>query len=175
MSPNVNPANAVTASRFLTLPPFLYYVDRGDYQLATLMAMACGFLDLIDGGVARLFNCQTAFGEVFDAIADAICYAFCLTVLAAYHWVPWPPVAAIWVLGLLNSGMRFQYARRLGRAANYKSAAMERVVGFASFLVGFGATGYEVTYYYYTCVAVMAVVLLHDIKRMLVDPVPVSP
>ena len=31
-----NPANAVTASRFLTLPPFLWAVDRGYPQWATL-------------------------------------------------------------------------------------------------------------------------------------------
>jgi hypothetical protein len=29
---NLNPANAVTASRFLTLPPFWYAVDHGYNQ-----------------------------------------------------------------------------------------------------------------------------------------------
>mgnify|MGYP006143813093 CR=1 FL=1 len=37
MASNLNPANAVTASRFLTLPPCLWAIDRGYYQIATLL------------------------------------------------------------------------------------------------------------------------------------------
>ena len=52
--------------------------------------------DLRDAGaVARLFKCQTAFGEVFDAIADGLCYGFALLILTAYGWIPWPPVVLI--------------------------------------------------------------------------------
>ena len=53
MASNLNPANAVTASRFLTLPPFLWCVDHGYNQWATLFMILCGVLDLFDGAVAR--------------------------------------------------------------------------------------------------------------------------
>jgi phosphatidylglycerophosphate synthase len=166
-----NPANAVTASRFLTLPPLFWAVSHGERQLATLFILVCGLLDKLDGLVAKLFDCRSQFGELFDAIADATCYGFGLLLVAYYHWAPWIPVLGIIALGLANIGMRVLYAKRLGRAANYKSYAMERVVAYTGYLIGFATGGMEVTYYYWLFLPVMGIVLLHDAKRMLVDPV----
>ena len=36
---------------------------------------------------------------------------------------------------------------------------------------GFGTAGYEVKFYYWLFVPVMLIVLVHDAKRMLIDPV----
>ena len=166
-----NPANAVTASRFLTLPPLYWAVANGHHQYATLFILICGLLDKLDGLVAKLFNCRSAFGELFDAITDAICYGFGLVLVAAHGWAPWIPVIAVIVLGLTNTAMRAVYVKRLGRTGNYKSYAMERVVAYTGYLIGFATGGMEVTFYYWLFVPVMGIVLVHDTKRMLVDPV----
>lgn len=171
MSPNINPANAVTATRFLTLPPFVWAIHHGYYQIAAGAIIVCGLLDLVDGAVARIFNCITPFGAVFDAIADGFCYGFFMLVLVGYGWVPWPPVALIIVMGVVNTWLRAIYARRAGKTVNYRSFAMERCVAFAAYLGGFGATGYLVDYFYWTYTAMMAITLLHDAKRMAIDPV----
>ena len=42
----INPANAITFSRFFTLPPFVMFMERGQIQYALLMALLCGFMDL---------------------------------------------------------------------------------------------------------------------------------
>ncbi|HWU86914.1 MAG TPA: CDP-alcohol phosphatidyltransferase family protein, partial [Kofleriaceae bacterium] len=84
----VNPANAVTASRFLCLPPFAWAVDQGHHQWATLFILVCGLLDKLDGLMARIFDCRSPFGELFDAITDGICYGFSLILVAAYGWAP---------------------------------------------------------------------------------------
>src|ERR1700690_767659 len=128
MASNVNPANAVTASRFLTLPVFVWTIDRGYYQGGAVCIIVCALLDLVDGAVARIFDCITPFGAVFDAIADGICYGFFLLILVSYGWVPWPPVVIILLLGVINIGLRTVYARRAGETINYRSYAMERCV-----------------------------------------------
>jgi len=174
MASNVNPANAVTASRFLTLPPFVWAVDRGYYQWAVAAIIVCGLLDLLDGAVARLFDCITPFGSVFDAIADATCYGFFMIVLVAYGWVPWLPVSLILAMGVANIGLRAVYARRAGRTINYRSFAMERCVAYAAYLGGFGVAGFEVTYFYWSFTAIMAVTMIHDAKRMALDPIDVE-
>lgn len=166
-----NPANAVTASRFLTLPPLVWAVAHGHRQWATLFILVCGLLDKLDGLVARVFDCRSAFGELFDAITDGICYGFGLVLVAAYGWAPVIPVVGVIVLGLGNSAMRFVYARRAGRATNYKSYAMERVVAYTGYLIGFATADFEVRFFYWLFLPVMGVVLVHDAKRMLVDPV----
>jgi len=172
MASNLNPANAVTASRFLTLPPYVWAMDHGYYQVAMLLLLLCGVLDLFDGAVARLFKCQTPFGEVFDAIADGICYGFAIIVLTAYGRVPWEAVTIIIALGVPNAGFRYVYAKRAGRTTNYQSHAMERLVAFAAYLGGFGTLGFQVDYFYWTFTALLAVVVVHDAKRMVLDPVP---
>jgi phosphatidylglycerophosphate synthase len=167
-----NPANAVTASRFLTLPPLYWAVDHGYHQWATLFIIICGLLDKLDGLVARIFNCKSTFGEMFDAIADGACFGFGLVLCAAYGWAPAVPVAVIITLGLANSAMRLVYVKRAGRTTNYKSYAMERLVGYTVYLVGFATSGLEVTFFYWAFVPLVAVIVVHDAKRMLVDPVP---
>jgi phosphatidylglycerophosphate synthase len=167
-----NPANAVTASRFLCLPPLYWAVMHDERQLATLFILICGLLDKVDGLVAKLFNCRSAFGELFDAITDAICYGFALILVAAHGWAPPLAVALVILLGATNAGMRTLYAKRLGRAANYKSYAMERVVAYTGYLIGFATGAMEVNFYYWLFPPLMAIVLVHDAKRMLVDPVP---
>jgi phosphatidylglycerophosphate synthase len=167
-----NPANAVTASRFITLPFFFIAVAHGEHQWATLWMGICGVLDKLDGAVAKLFNCKSAFGELFDAIADGACYGFGLIVVAAYGWAPWIPVISIVFLGLANTAMRAVYVKRAGRTTNYKSYAMERLVAYTGYLIGFATGQFEVTYFYWVFVPLMLVIVLHDAKRMLLDPTP---
>lgn len=167
-----NPANAVTASRFLLLPPFVWAVDAGHHQWATLFIIICGLLDKLDGLVAKLFNCRSAFGEMFDAITDGICYGFCLIIVAAYGWAPVIPVVLVIFMGLANSAMRGVYAKRAGRTVNYKSYAMERVVAYTGYLIGFATAEFEVDYYFWLFVPIMGISVLHDAKRMLLDAVP---
>ena len=61
----LNPANVVTASRFLMLPLFVWAVDRDAPQWATLFMFLCGILDKLDGFVATVFDCKSEFGELF--------------------------------------------------------------------------------------------------------------
>jgi len=167
-----NPANAVTASRFLCLPPLWWAVAHGHHQYATLIILLCGVLDKLDGLVARIFDCRSAFGELFDAITDGLCYGFGLILVAAYGWAPAVPVGFVIGLGLLNTALRGVYIRRAGRAVNYKSYAMERIVAYTGYLIGFATGGMEVSLFYWAYVPLMIVIVLHDAKRMLIDPVP---
>jgi phosphatidylglycerophosphate synthase len=169
--PILNPANAVTASRFLTLPFLWWAVSHGYHQWATLFIFTCAILDKVDGLVARVFDCKSAFGELFDAIADGICFGFGLVLVTAYGWAPLGSVSVIVSLGVLNTVMRFVYMKRAGRATNYKSYAMERIVAFTAFQIGFATSGMEVSFFYWTFAPIMIITVLYDAKRMLVDPI----
>lgn len=170
-----NPANAVTASRFITLPFFVMAVANGQHQWATMWILICGVLDKLDGAVAKLFNCRSQFGEIFDAIADGICYGVALVVIAYYGWAPVVPVALMLGMGIANTVMRFIYGKRAGRAINYKSYAMERLVGLTAFMIGMATSGFEVQYMFWGYVPFNAIVILYDAKRMLIDPIPPAP
>ncbi|GEM_PF-1076201 len=168
----INPANAVTASRFITLPFFVMAVANGQHQWATFWILVCGLLDKLDGAVAKLFDCRSQFGEIFDAIADGICYGLALVVIAYYGWAPAIPVALMLGMGIANTVMRFIYGKRAGRAINYKSYAMERLVGLTAFMIGMATSNFEVQYMFWGYVPLNAIVVLYDAKRMLIDPIP---
>jgi len=170
-----NPANAVTASRFITLPFFYYAVMHDQRQWATVIMLVCGLLDKLDGLVAKIFNCRSAFGELFDAITDGICYGFALILVAAHGWAPPLAVGIIIALGVANTLMRVVYVKRAGRATNYKSYAMERLVAYTGYLIGFATGGMEVPFYFWLFVPLMAITVAYDTKRMLVDPIPGAP
>lgn len=169
---NINPANAITASRFLALPVFMWALEHGERQIATLTLIICGVMDLFDGMVARALRCQTPFGEVFDAIADGLCYGSMMVMLAMYGWVPAAPVALIIGFGIVTLIERSIYARRAGRTVNYRSYAMERLVAYAAYLVGLGLADFQVDLFYWGYIALMTIVLVRDSKRLLIDPVP---
>lgn len=82
------------------------------------------------------------------------------------------PVICVIALGLGNSGLRAIYSKRVGRPVNYKSYAMERIVAYTAYMIGFATGQFEVTYYFWLFVPLMILVVLHDTKRMLIDAVP---
>lgn len=172
MNAYVNPANAITASRYLTLPPFLYFLDNGSYQLSVVSVILCGFLDLFDGAAARYFKCSSGFGEFFDAATDGICYGFIFLMIGVYGRLPWLVVGGFLGIGIVNSIFRLIYSKRAGRTTNYQSFAMERLVGLSAFVACLAIYDFEGAYMGYVCVSLMLVVLIHDTKRMLIDPVP---
>jgi phosphatidylglycerophosphate synthase len=171
----VNPANAITVARYAALPVFTWAAARGEWQLALIATIYCGFLDLFDGAVARKLGCASGFGELLDAVTDAICYGYMLANLVWVERIPAAPTLAFLGLGVVNVGFRAAYARRAGRTTNYRSFAMERVVAYTAYLIGFGVIGIEPVYYAWTTLGLMVVVLAHDAKRMLIDPVPAEP
>ena len=175
MASNVNPANALTALRFPCLPIFWWAVANNERQIATLALLVCALLDVFDGAVARLFNCQTPFGEVFDGLADGICYGFMFVILPAYGWVPaWPVILTV-IMGAANIAMRFRYAKRAGRTVNYRSIAMEKMTAYIAYLIGAGVAGFQVQFYFWLYPVMMAVILARDTKRMLIDPIDEVP
>src|SRR5690606_24581104 len=143
----VNPANAITFSRFAALPVFTWAAARGEWQVALFSLVYCGGLDLFDGAVARKLGCASSFGEMLDAVTDAVCFGWFIALLAYYGRLPVVPAVGFLVLGGINTLFRLIYARRAGRTTNYRSYAMERTVAFTAYLAGLAIIGVQATYF----------------------------
>lgn len=57
----------------------------GRFRLAALLVIAAGFLDSIDGRIARLTGTESAFGKEFDSLADVLTFGS-TPALLAYLW-----------------------------------------------------------------------------------------
>ena len=98
--------------------------------LATVLLLASGFCDTLDGIVARTFQQATTFGGFFDSIldryADAALYgAIIIAGLCNPVWGPtWGP---LWGLAALTGSLLVSYSRARAEAAGIKMES----IGFA--------------------------------------------
>ena len=98
--------------------------------LATVLLLASGFCDTLDGIIARTFQQATVFGGFFDSVldryADAAVYAAIIIAgLCNPAWgTIWGPV---WGLAALSGSLLVSYSRARAEAAGIKMES----VGFA--------------------------------------------
>ena len=91
--------------------------------LATVLLLASGFCDTLDGIIARTFNQTTVFGGFFDSVldryADAAVYA--AIIIAGLSNPFWGPTwGAIWGLAALSGSLLVSYTRARAEAAGIK-------------------------------------------------------
>lgn len=75
MKPTLNIPNAITASRILLTPLFLWLLLSNDgvlVQIAAAVFLVAAISDWYDGWYARRYNAMSAFGTFFDPLADKI-------------------------------------------------------------------------------------------------------
>lgn len=73
MKPTLNIPNAITASRILLTPLFLWLLLSNDgtlVQIAAAVFLVAAVSDWYDGWYARRYNAMSAFGTFFDPLAD---------------------------------------------------------------------------------------------------------
>ena len=62
--------NTLTIIRFFLIPAILYFIFTEQYIAAFIMLTVSGLTDVLDGIIARKFNCITNFGKLIDPLAD---------------------------------------------------------------------------------------------------------
>ncbi len=63
----------------------LMAADRGRYDLAAGLIFLAGFLDSLDGRVARMTGSTSAFGEQLDSLSDVLSFGLAPAFLV-FHW-----------------------------------------------------------------------------------------
>ena len=91
--------------------------------LATVLLLASGFCDTLDGIIARTFQQTTVFGGFFDSVldryADAAVYA--AIIIAGLSNSAWGPTwGSIWGLAALAGSLLVSYTRARAEAVGIK-------------------------------------------------------
>lgn len=104
--------NILTIARFLLIPSILYFIFTEQYVAAFIMLTISGLTDVLDGIIARKFNCITNFGKLIDPLADKATQISVLTVLALQNVIPlWILVIVILKEFAMISGASFLYGK----------------------------------------------------------------
>lgn len=89
-APDVNP-NLVTFASICAMVAAAIFVFRGEFLYAGFLVLLSGFLDLMDGAIAKKYRRTSAFGSFFDKVADRINDAVI--------------IGAVILAGLVNTGL----------------------------------------------------------------------
>src|SRR5215469_52539 len=81
--------NQITLLRLGFLPLFLIFISYDHYQWASLILVAAGLSDAIDGLLARQLNQRSALGAYLDPIADKLLLSSSFIILSFKGKLAW--------------------------------------------------------------------------------------
>ena len=79
-----NLANLITFGNISCGIVALYFICKGNFFIAIILAWIAGALDILDGKVARKFNLSTEFGIQLDSFADFLSFVIMPSFLLFY-------------------------------------------------------------------------------------------
>lgn len=106
--------NILTIIRFFLIPSILYFIFTGQYIAAFIMLTISGLTDILDGIIARNFNCITNFGKLIDPLADKATQVSILAALTFKGIIPlWMLLVVFLKEFVMVSGASFLYGKEL--------------------------------------------------------------
>ena len=118
--------NAVTAFSLIPALGSAVLVAMGHFGVGALLATGSGFCDMVDGMLARRYDCMSDVGELFDAAVDRYVEYLLLAGLVVYFHDS--PVALVLCLGAVLGSFMVSYATAKAEALGVKppKGAMRR-------------------------------------------------
>lgn len=106
--------NILTIIRFLLIPLILYFIFTEQYIAAFIMLTVSGSTDVLDGIIARKFNCITNFGKLIDPLADKATQISILAALTFKSIIPlWMLIVVFVKEFAMVAGASFLYGKEL--------------------------------------------------------------
>ena len=106
--------NTLTIIRFFLIPAILYFIFTEQYIAAFIMLTVSGLTDVLDGIIARKFNCITNFGKLIDPLADKTTQIAILAALTFKGLIPlWMLIIVFVKEFAMIAGASFLYGKEL--------------------------------------------------------------
>ena len=118
--------NVLTISSLIPAALAAYHLANGRLTLAGLWIIAAGFLDVIDGAVARALGKMSPFGAVLDSVTDRAADAFIYVGAVFYFYRIDQPLYVFLTMVALAGALMVSYTR-----ARAENTVIDCKVGFA--------------------------------------------
>ncbi len=106
--------NILTIIRFILIPIILYFIFTEHYIAAFIMLTISGITDILDGIIARKFDCVTTFGKLIDPLADKATQISILATLTFKEIIPfWMLLVVFLKEFIMIAGASFLYGKQL--------------------------------------------------------------
>lgn len=130
-------SNCLSFLRVVLIVPVVYLITHPTAQndfIAVILCLAAGLTDLFDGALARAMNQVTELGRIIDPLADKLCVAVVVGVLAFQGKIPlwFLTLALVRDLAIFVGGLNLK--KKLGVIVESNQAG-KWAVAFTSFVV----------------------------------------
>lgn len=106
--------NILTIIRFILIPIILYFIFTEQYIAAFVVLTISGLTDVLDGIIARKFDCITNFGKLVDPLADKATQISILSALTFKGMIPlWMLLVVFIKEFVMIAGASFLYGKQL--------------------------------------------------------------
>ncbi len=106
--------NILTIIRFFLIPFILFFIFTEQYIPAFIVLTISGLTDVLDGIIARKFNCITNFGKLIDPLADKATQISILAALTFKGIIPlWMLIVVFVKEFAMIAGASFLYGKEL--------------------------------------------------------------
>ena len=106
--------NILTMVRFALIPLILYFIFTEQYIASFIMLTVSGLTDVLDGIIARKFDCITNFGKLVDPLADKMTQISILAALTFMNIIPlWMLILVFVKEFVMIAGASFLYGKEL--------------------------------------------------------------
>ena len=106
--------NILTIIRFLLIPFIVVAILQQNYILAFILLTVSAITDILDGTIARKFDCISNFGKLVDPLADKATQIAVLAALTIGSIIPiWILVVVFVKEAIMIAGASFLYGKEL--------------------------------------------------------------
>ena len=106
--------NILTIARFFLIPFILYFILSEQYVIAFGFLILSGLTDILDGTIARKFDCISNFGKLIDPLADKATQIAILATLTFKGIIPlWMLIVVFVKEFAMIAGASFLYGKEL--------------------------------------------------------------
>ena len=106
--------NILTMFRFVLIPFIFISITKSDYITAFILLTLSGITDILDGTIARKFNCITNFGKLIDPLSDKATQVSVLIALYIIDIIPlWILLVVFLKEFIMIAGASFLYGKEL--------------------------------------------------------------
>ncbi len=106
--------NILTIIRFLLIPFIVIAILQQHYLIAFILLTLSGITDILDGTIARKFDCISNFGKLVDPLADKATQVAVLAALTIGCIIPiWILVVVFIKEAIMIAGASFLYGKEL--------------------------------------------------------------
>ena len=104
--------NILTIIRFLLIPFIVVAILQQNYILAFILLTVSAITDILDGTIARKFDCISNFGKLVDPLADKATQIAVLAALTIGSIIPiWILVVVFVKEAIMIAGASFLYGK----------------------------------------------------------------